>query len=187
MHFYCGDCIRRTLETILEMGQVCGMMLVKLMNVDRRCRSSSFMLPQFPAYCPQCRAESGGLPEPEKGRIEGPALSFLRGRGVIDKALQYRFLVEAASIRRDEYLKCPQESCHQYLKVRSVVGGVEFECVRWLDEREREREREKRVESIGRGVALYRTCVRSFAVVKTTNGAGLSVVYSVRGMPFSSS
>jgi hypothetical protein len=91
MHFYCGDCIRRTLETILEMGQ-------------------------FPAYCPQCRAESGGLPEPEKGRIEGPALSFLRGRGVIDKALQYRFLVEAASIRRDEYLKCPQESCHQYLK-----------------------------------------------------------------------
>ena len=65
LHFYCEDCIRGSLEAIIDTGQ-------------------------FPAYCPACRVESDGVhDEPGKGRIEGPALTFLQSKGVITLDFQY--------------------------------------------------------------------------------------------------
>jgi len=82
-HFYCEECIKHSLEAMLNTGQ-------------------------FPAYCPQCRAESvkGTTAEPVHGRIEGRALSFLQQRGVITKEFQFRFIKQ---MREDvkEYFECP--------------------------------------------------------------------------------
>lgn len=68
-HVFCDECIRGSLEAILDVGQ-------------------------FPAFCPMCRAEQG--PGLEVGRINGAALSFLQQRGIITKAFQYRFLKQQA-------------------------------------------------------------------------------------------
>jgi len=89
-HFYCKECIKQSLEAILNSGQ-------------------------FPAYCPQCRAESvkGTTAEPIHGRIEGRALSFLQQRGVITKEFQFRFIKQ---MREDaeEYFECP-DLCGNFL------------------------------------------------------------------------
>jgi len=89
-HFYCVECIKHSLEAILNSGQ-------------------------FPAYCPQCRAESvkGTTAEPAHGRIEGRALSFLEQRGVITKEFQFRFIKQ---MREDvkEYFQCPA-MCNNFL------------------------------------------------------------------------
>jgi len=75
-HFYCESCIKQSFEAMLKNGQ-------------------------FPAYCPQCRAESvkGTTAEPTQGRIEGRALSFLQQRGVITKEFQFRFMKEGEGRR----------------------------------------------------------------------------------------
>ncbi len=77
-HLYCDDCISRSLESMLYVGQ-------------------------FPPYCVQCRAESA-VQDPQAklpsiGEITRPALTFLRERSVITKEFQYRFL---AGMKRKE-------------------------------------------------------------------------------------
>lgn len=88
MHFFCGECIRASLEAILEQGQ-------------------------FPAYCPFCRAEAKG-PEVKVGRIEGPALSFLEQRGVISKKLLWRFMKQQLK-GVEQFFPCPAK-CGRFLK-----------------------------------------------------------------------
>jgi len=89
-HFYCEGCIKHSLEAILNSGQ-------------------------FPAYCPQCRAESveGTTAEPVHGRIEGGALSFLEQRGVITKEFQFRFIKQMRENVK-EYFQCPA-MCNNFL------------------------------------------------------------------------
>ena len=54
-HYYCGDCLRGSLEAILNTGQ-------------------------FPAFCPQCRVDSGSnSSKPVSfGKIDEESLSFLQ-------------------------------------------------------------------------------------------------------------
>ena len=75
-HYYCGDCLRGSLEAMLNTGQ-------------------------FPAFCPQCRVDSGSdSSNPVKiGKIEENSLSFLQQRGVISLEFFYRFLNGAAQAR----------------------------------------------------------------------------------------
>lgn len=90
-HFFCDDCIRGSLEAIMDSGQ-------------------------FPAFCPMCRAESGG-PEPENGRIDEAALTFLQQRGVITKAFQFRFEKQqnkALEVETLESFECPGK-CGEFL------------------------------------------------------------------------
>jgi len=89
-HFYCTDCIKHSLEAMINTGQ-------------------------FPAYCPQCRAESvkGTTAEPIHGRIEGRALSFLQQRGVITKEFQFRFIKQMRE-NVEEYFQCPA-MCNNFL------------------------------------------------------------------------
>jgi|MDSY01.1.fsa_nt_gb hypothetical protein len=61
-HFYCKSCIKGSLDMIVNAGQ-------------------------FPAFCPQCRADAPGG-KPVTGRIQRPALTFLEHRGIIDKEYQ---------------------------------------------------------------------------------------------------
>jgi hypothetical protein len=91
LHFYCRDCIRGSLQGILDSGQ-------------------------FPAYCPACRVESQGSDEaePSKGRVEGPALTFLQQKGVIDLDFQFRFMRQQDS-SDEQYFKCPAAGCGRYL------------------------------------------------------------------------
>ena len=65
-HLYCARCIRGSLGAILDTGQ-------------------------FPAVCPQCRAEHDHEGLPTKGYITTPVLGFLQQRGVVTKAFYYRF------------------------------------------------------------------------------------------------
>jgi len=89
-HFYCEECIKHSLNAMLNTGQ-------------------------FPAYCPQCRAESvkGTKAEPSHGRIEGRALSFLEQRGVITKEFQFRFIKQMREEVK-EYFQCPA-MCNNFL------------------------------------------------------------------------
>ena len=75
-HYYCGDCLRGSLEAILNTGQ-------------------------FPAFCPQCRVDSGSnSSKPVSfGKIDEESLSFLQQRGVISLQFFYRFLNGAAQAR----------------------------------------------------------------------------------------
>ena len=68
-HYYCGDCLRGSLEAILNTGQ-------------------------FPAFCPACRAESGAnsAKPVNHGKIDEASLAFLQMRGVISVKLFNRFL-----------------------------------------------------------------------------------------------
>jgi len=90
-HFFCDDCLRGSLEAMMESGQ-------------------------FPAFCPMCRAESGGV-DPENGRIDEPSLTFLQQRGVISKAFQFRFQKQqnkALDITEEEAFECPNK-CGEFL------------------------------------------------------------------------
>ena len=73
---------------------------------------------QFPAFCPQCRADSGGK-ELTKGRILRPALTFLQQRNVITKEFQFRFVTAMKRQAReelDDYFECPKK-CGNFLVV----------------------------------------------------------------------
>jgi len=87
-HYYCTECIRRTLNMILEVAQ-------------------------FPAYCPTCKAEKND--KPEVGLITSQAMSFLQHRGVISKELQFRFLKQAKEGAGKEYFACPADGCDEFL------------------------------------------------------------------------
>ena len=113
-HFYCGDCIRLAFQAMLDQGQ-------------------------FPAYCPQCRVESGREGKaPTKGKIEGKALTFLRRRGVISKELQFRFMKQQLK-GEEKFFACPAK-CGNYLmheraERRSIIvegksGPVQKEILR---------------------------------------------------------
>lgn len=87
-HLFCKDCLRMSMEAIMEMGQ-------------------------FPASCPMCRAEG----KPEQGRISGPALSFLQQRGVITKEFQLRLLKQqnkALKVEEPDFFECPGK-CGEFL------------------------------------------------------------------------
>lgn len=96
-HFYCEICIQFSLEAMLNSGQ-------------------------FPAYCPQCRADAGGTPE--AGRITRPALTFLQQRGIITKEFEFRFVTAMRRQDREdeqEYFECPA-GCGTYLCVPSQTS-----------------------------------------------------------------
>ena len=93
-HFYCKECLQHLLKAMLEQGQ-------------------------FPAYCPMCRADVKGGGEPEAGRIEGPALSFLAQRRVITREFQLRF-VKAAQRTSQAYFQCPAK-CGNLLKAADAA------------------------------------------------------------------
>mmetsp|Transcript_12429 Transcript_12429/g.20639 ORF Transcript_12429/g.20639 Transcript_12429/m.20639 type:complete len:1077 (+) Transcript_12429:142-3372(+) len=119
-HFFCKECIRMSLESMLEQGQ-------------------------FPAFCPGCRAEGISATEDSKeehggrmiassslqrrrqlrrkGRIEDTALTFLQRRGVITKDLQFRFMKQQQQSNKikterkdgtEGFFKCPAK-CGNYL------------------------------------------------------------------------
>jgi len=87
-HFFCSECIKGSLEAILDSAQ-------------------------FPAYCPMCRAEAGGKP-PNAGRIEDEALTFLERRGVISRDFQFRFMKQQKK-GQTEYFRCPA-MCGNFLQ-----------------------------------------------------------------------
>ena len=90
LHFYCEDCIRGSLEAILDQGQ-------------------------FPAYCPACRMESEGIhDETAKGKIQGPALTFLQSKDVITLDFQFRFMRQQDQ-SEEKFFKCPASGCSAYL------------------------------------------------------------------------
>ena len=67
--FFCTTCIRRTLETCLDAGEI-------------------------PMYCPACKATHGKNSDSAKiGRIETPTLTFLARRDVIPRDLQFRIMM----------------------------------------------------------------------------------------------
>lgn len=89
-HFYCEQCIKDHIEECLSSGK-------------------------FPAYCPQCAQDAGEGNEPNCGRIEGPALTFLQRRGVIDLDTQMRFLKQQNRFTGEKFFKCPAKKCNRYL------------------------------------------------------------------------
>ncbi|GAB5356323.1 hypothetical protein AAMO2058_000281000 [Amorphochlora amoebiformis] len=90
MHFFCSDCIKMSLEAILDQGQ-------------------------FPAYCPACRAETPpGVPNPVQGKICGKALTFLQRRGVISRQLQFRIMKQQMEKGEKEFFECPN-GCGNFL------------------------------------------------------------------------
>ena len=83
-HFYCEDCIERSLDSMLELGQ-------------------------FPAYCPQCRADAGAE-LPVTGRIEEKTLTFLARRAVISDDIRLRVIREQRRAAGEALLfACPAE------------------------------------------------------------------------------
>ena len=90
-HFYCEECIRKSLEAMLDSGQM-------------------------PPYCPACRTEamSEGHSEPMHGRIEGKALSFLEQEGVLTKDFQFRMLRQMEEKEGERFFACPAK-CGRYL------------------------------------------------------------------------
>mmetsp|Transcript_2507 Transcript_2507/g.3614 ORF Transcript_2507/g.3614 Transcript_2507/m.3614 type:complete len:1241 (+) Transcript_2507:138-3860(+) len=97
-HFYCNDCIQRSLDSILDRGQ-------------------------FPAYCPMCRAESVGKRVPDKGLITGKALTFLARREVITKEKQFRLMNLQSDPSKDKYFACPHK-CGEYLKCVDIKAQL---------------------------------------------------------------
>lgn len=90
-HRFCLECIRMSLEAIMDVGQ-------------------------FPAFCPMCRAESMGR-DMENGRIDGPSLTFLQQRGVVTQAFQHRLLKQqskALGLEEVEAFECPGR-CGEFL------------------------------------------------------------------------
>ena len=53
--------------------------------------------------------------EPAKGRIEGPALTFLQSKGVITLDFQYRFMRQQEGSTAEKFFKCPNPGCKHYL------------------------------------------------------------------------
>lgn len=53
--------------------------------------------------------------EPAKGRIEGPALTFLESKGVITLDFQYRFMRQQEGSTAEQFFKCPNSGCKHYL------------------------------------------------------------------------
>ena len=53
--------------------------------------------------------------EPAKGRIEGPALTFLESKGVITLDFQYRFMRQQEGSTAEKFFKCPNSGCQHYL------------------------------------------------------------------------
>lgn len=93
-HFYCVECIRRSLDSMMDAGE-------------------------FPAYCPACKAEAAtgqnGALEARQGRIETRALSFLVHKRVLTREQYFRFKkMQARASNGDEFFPCPKK-CGQYL------------------------------------------------------------------------
>jgi uncharacterized C2H2 Zn-finger protein len=60
--------------------------------------------------------DAGEGNEPEGGRIEGPALTFLQRRGVISLELQMRFMKQQSKACDGElFFACPKKGCGAYL------------------------------------------------------------------------
>ena len=93
-HYYCSSCIGRSLEAMMEAGQ-------------------------FPPFCPACRADAAGDADKLKagpGSISEATLTFLQRRGVLDKDLQFRFMLRAFKDRGEEFFRCPcADSCGNWL------------------------------------------------------------------------
>eukprot|EP00943_MAST-04B_sp_MAST-4B-sp1_P008266 g8266.t1 len=118
-HFFCSRCIRMTLETALEMGQI-------------------------PMYCPACKAAHGGKDskKPKVGRIEETVLTFLARRNIISKDLQFRIMMAErkkrnASEQGKEFFACPGR-CGNYLihedpgsEMKIVKGKEGHKLVVW--------------------------------------------------------
>jgi hypothetical protein len=67
-HFFCRECIEGTLSAAVEMGQ-------------------------FPSCCPVCSADAGSSTHTERtGVVDAESVSFLAARGVISRALLFRWL-----------------------------------------------------------------------------------------------
>ena len=97
-HRYCEECIRGTLQAMMDTAQ-------------------------FPAFCPQCRmdATDDGT-ELSTGRILPDALSFLAQRDVISKDFLFRFLKQnAGEEEQQKYFPCPAK-CGRFL----IEQEVEF-------------------------------------------------------------
>jgi hypothetical protein len=92
-HRFCEECIVGTLEAMVETGQ-------------------------FPAYCPQCRADASSPGEVNVGRILPPVLSFLEQRKVITQDFLLRFTKQDARESQEEdeevYFPCPSK-CGRFL------------------------------------------------------------------------
>jgi hypothetical protein len=103
-HFFCAGCAKQSLDAILNGAQ-------------------------FPMVCPQCRAEAGGKVPPDgKGAIDGPALDFLQGRGIVDTPLCFRLLAQQANAL-DEESGPPTFQCHG---CGAFLFGRHDSYVRWL-------------------------------------------------------
>eukprot|EP00948_MAST-09A_sp_MAST-9A-sp1_P000748 g748.t1 len=87
-HFFCEECIQRTLSTALKMGH-------------------------FPCYCPICKTLAPKGKMPSHGYIGGKALSFLQKRSVITKELQFRFMREQTK-NEELFFQCPGK-CGNFL------------------------------------------------------------------------
>ena len=95
-HWFCSECLRMSLETILEEGK-------------------------FPAFCPSCYSEAlEQNQKPAAGRIEDSTLTFLERSGVISKELQFRFMnQQARSTEGPLFFRCPAK-CGNYLEQKKV-------------------------------------------------------------------
>ena len=106
-HFFCTTCIRRTLETCLDAGEI-------------------------PMYCPACKATHGKNSDSAKiGRIETPTLTFLARRDVIPRDLQFRIMMAErkkrnASEQGKEFFPCPGK-CGNYLIHEDPQAGMKVE------------------------------------------------------------
>ena len=103
-HAYCADCIKGTLDAVVESAQ-------------------------FPAWCPQCRADAiDSGEELTTGRIPPEALSFLEQRGVITTEFLFRFLKhnkeadDADDVEKT--FACPG-GCGQYLIEKPLEWAVQ--------------------------------------------------------------
>lgn len=96
-HLFCDTCIQFSLQAMLDVGQL-------------------------PAFCPQCRAESGGR-EPACGRIDDEALAYLQWAGVITKEFLLRFVKQqnrTLDIKEPDYFECPGK-CGEWLLAEDVA------------------------------------------------------------------
>jgi len=88
-HFFCGDCIKTSLQTMCDTKQ-------------------------FPAICPMCRASENS----DGGVIPDQALLFLCEVGVIDKKFMQRLIAlqrNEAFKHGEIFFKCPAKNCDEWV------------------------------------------------------------------------